>query len=540
MIADSLLNALPDLAVFVRRDGVVLAHAGGASIAALQPLRDCTDERVESVWPPEVAARLRQCARKSISLRAPVEISFEHAGQAYELHARPQGPDRALCVIRRARTEPPSFEVDSGEPPARTRLDRRGFQRRFRESTARAALAETALAVAIVRVDGVAEIARHIDARVAEQVMSTAVQRLPDVTDLAAAEPAWYVGQLGEGLLAVVLETADRDVIEARLAGLCASIRAPVAIGDAQFHLTPHVGVAVLGQDASAPRALVDNARAAAVEAERDGSQRIHFFSDSLKLRSLARLDSAKELREAIANRNFRLHYVGRHDLESGREVAAVGYLRWPHPVRGEVRPTVFVSIAEATGLALALSRAALARLGEDFAARRVGATPDTRVSFGPLRHHVLHSRFVDDMLGFLAAGAVPAERLELRIAERTFVALDPASFDPLIARGVHVVVDEVARRLASFSRLARARIHGLQLDRAWVTALRSDPVALKVCRAGIAVARALGITPIATGIDDRAQRDALVALGCRYGSGDFYAVKASSDAGARRNATTG
>jgi EAL domain-containing protein (putative c-di-GMP-specific phosphodiesterase class I) len=55
------------------------------------------------------------------------------------------------------------------------------------------------------------------------------------------------------------------------------------------------------------------------------------------------------------------------------------------------------------------------------------------------------------------------------------------------------------------------------------VTALRRDAVALRVCRAGIGVAAALGLTPIATGVDDQAQRDALLALGCSLGSGDLY-----------------
>ncbi|HEY8509820.1 MAG TPA: EAL domain-containing protein, partial [Steroidobacteraceae bacterium] len=53
--------------------------------------------------------------------------------------------------------------------------------------------------------------------------------------------------------------------------------------------------------------------------------------------------------------------------------------------------------------------------------------------------------------------------------------------------------------------------------------ALRTDEVARKVCRAGISVATALGLTPIATGVDDAAQRDALLRLGCQFGSGDLY-----------------
>ena len=89
--------------------------------------------------------------------------------------------------------------------------------------------------------------------------------------------------------------------------------------------------------------------------------------------------------------------------------------------------------------------------------------------------------------------------------------------------KGIQLVIDEVGRGMSSLVRLARAPLWGLQLDRSWATALRRDPVALKVCRAGMSVATALGLTPIATGVDDPDQRQALLALGCRHGMGDLY-----------------
>ena len=174
---------------------------------------------------------------------------------------------------------------------------------------------------------------------------------------------------MSESLLALVLECADREAIETCVTTLCASLREPVDIGDTQFHLTPFAGVAILGLDSSSPRTLLDQARAAATEARRAGSTRPRFFSDTLQLRSLARLDIARELRDAIANGDIGLRYTGRHDLHSGRLVTWAGYLRWMQPLRGEIRPVEFLKVAEATGLATRLSRAALVSLGEDFAA---------------------------------------------------------------------------------------------------------------------------------------------------------------------------
>src|SRR6516165_1285085 len=99
MSSDSLLEALPDLVVLARRDGVVLHCAGGRSTERLRP-RDASGQRFEALWPRHVAELLQHLTRKSIALRAPAEARFRDDAEEYEARAYPQGPDRAVCVIR--------------------------------------------------------------------------------------------------------------------------------------------------------------------------------------------------------------------------------------------------------------------------------------------------------------------------------------------------------------------------------------------------------------------------------------------------------
>ncbi len=520
MSTDALIENLPDLLLMMRRDGTVVAHSGGYGVADLKPGAGAIGQPIEASWPNELAALLVQLVRRSISLRTATETKFRKGPCEYEVRVTPQGPDRALCVVRPVLTAAQDSALESTDERPRPQLDRRGFLRRFRESTSLAALREKPIAVAVVHLDGIADIAQVIAPRISEQIMSTAILRLPVQEE---GEPHWYLGQLSDSLLALVLETSDRDTIERCLGKLCASLREPVAVAEAEFHLTPYAGIAILGQDASAPKLLLDHARSAATEARRSGASSMCFFTDTLRLRSLARLDIARELHEAIQNCDVRFRYVGRHDLVTGRLVTWVGYLRWVHPLRGDIRPSEFLRVAEITGLAAALSRAVLTRLREDFLELISKSEADVRISFGALRHHVLHEDFVADIEGFLAEGDVPPERLELRVSEKTLISRNPADFVALRQRGVRLVVDEVGRGLGSLDWLARTPIWGLQLDRAWTTAIRSDAVALKVCRAGVAVATALGLTPIATGVDNQEQRAALLALGCRHGTGDLY-----------------
>ena len=524
MPSPELFDALPDLVLVVKRDGTPVAHAGGRAVPELgsRSAKDFTP-----AWSETTGALVRRLVRNAIADRAPVEARFRERDEQYEVRVTPQGPDRAICVVRPALATAGNAGLEATGELRQLQLDRRGFLRRFKETISVAALRERAVAVAVLYIEEIADIAEIIATRVSEQIMSTALARLP--AHSSAGPPGWYLGQLGENLLALVVESTDRAIIETCVANVCASLREPINVGDAEFRLTPYAGVSVLGVDASNPRVLLDHARVAAAEARRSASRDVFFFSDTMQLKALARIDIARELREAIASRAIRLRYTGRHDLRTGRRVAWVGYVRWLHPLRGEIRPAEFLRVAQTTGLATSLSRSVLAHLPEDFAELSAQSDSDVRVSLGALRDHVLHEDFVADVEGFLAAGAIPPERLELRIAEKVFVARDSADLRSLQRRGVQFVVDEVGRSTSSLTSLARAPVWGLQLDRAWVQALRSDTVARNVCRAGIAMASALALTPIATGVDDTQQRDALLELGCLFGLGDLYGGFTSS-----------
>jgi predicted signal transduction protein with EAL and GGDEF domain len=519
-----LVDALPDLALLIGRDGVVLAQGGGRDTAALRPQADPVGKPLEASWPAPIAALIRQLARKAIAQRTTAEARFFADRAEYAAQASARGPDRAVCVIRTVPNIAADDSADTGARPA-PQLDRRGFLQRFKESLSWASLREAPIALAVIHIDGVTDIAQVLASQVSEQVMSAAIRRLPPPQDAGpAASPQWYLGQLSEGLLAIVIESADREPIEACIAQVCASLREPIRTGDAEFHLTPYAGVAILGQDASTPKLLLEQARAAAMEARRSGSARgIRFFTDTIKLRTIARIDLTRELRDAIANGDIRLRYTARHDLKSGRLGAWVGYLRWQHPLRGEIRPAEFLRLAAATGLAATLSRAVLAHLRRDFAVLAARREPDVCISFGALRHHVLHEEFLSDVALLVNEGGIPAKRLELRIAEKVFITRERAHSEALTRLGVRLVVDEVARGMGSLDSLARAPIWGLQLDRAWVAALCTDPIARRVCRAGIEMAAALGLVPLATGVDDAQTRDALIELGCTHGSGDLY-----------------
>lgn len=522
MSAAALIDLLPDLVFLMRRDGSVVAHMGGQAVPGFRR----QGHKLEQIWSPATAALIKQLLRRCIASRAPVETRFQEQGRSYEVRVSPQGPNQAIGVIRAALSDASGASDDAPDEPRWLGLDRRGFLRRLNDSLAMAALREMPIAVAIVHVEGISQISRTMGARVSEEIMSIAMAK---VAALLNAADAGYAGQLRENVLAVMLNTADRDAIGRSIHQLCDELRAPIETGDVTFKLTPYAGVALSGVDSSSSEALLEHARTAAGEARRSLSTQAHFYSEAMQLRSLSRLDLGRELRDAIANRDIRFRYIGRYELATGRQAASLAYLRWSHPLRGEIPPAEFLRIAVATGLAVELSRMALELIAEDFAAEAKHWSPGMRISLGPLRDHIFHEEFVGDVERALALNVLPPECLELRIAEKAFVAREAPALRALQKLGVQLVVDEAARGMASLSALAHAPIFGLQLDRAWGTAVLSDPTANKVCRATIGIANALGLAPIAAGVDSQQQRDALLEMGCRYGSGDFFRAVTNS-----------
>ena len=540
MTDKALIGAIPDLVAFIRRDGVILNHLGGRSVVGLGNRPDLEGQHVEAVWPAPVASVVVQLTRRALRSRSSGTARFVEQGSEYEARVSPHGPERVLCVIRNLTAEDSGIDAGSGtgaggEVRPQTTLARRGFLARFKQSVADATLRDRTLALCVIHLDGLADIARIIDFNISDQLTTAVLRRLSEGgADAGVGEMHRYFGQLGDGSLAAVVEgSADRQALGAVAEALCSSIEEPVSVGNATFHLTPHAGVAILGGDALTAQLLLDHARAAALEARSSGRAGVHFYSDTIRLRSLARLDVAHELQQAIADGEVRLRYIGRHDLASGRLTTVVAYLRWPHRLRGAVRPAEFVPIAEHTGLAIALSRAALARLRDDWLEMRKALGPGVRISFSALRHHLASNTFPEDVATVFESGALAPEELELRISERTLAGL-PAperTFRELAGSGVRLVIDEIGRGVTAMTSLAGLPLHALQLDRGCVVAADEKPAARKICRAAIGMAAGLELIAIATGIDSEQRRVRLAALGCTEGLGDLYAGDFRSEA---------
>src|SRR5262245_57506821 len=132
MQSPELFDTLPDLVLLVKRDGTPIAHAGGKGVSELGGSTQAGP--FVPTWSESTTALVGQLARKAIATRTPAEARFREREEEYEIRVNPQGPDRAICVIRPVLHAPADASLDATGEHRPFQLDRRGFLRRFKES----------------------------------------------------------------------------------------------------------------------------------------------------------------------------------------------------------------------------------------------------------------------------------------------------------------------------------------------------------------------------------------------------------------------
>ena len=238
---------------------------------------------------------------------------------------------------------------------------------------------------------------------------------------------------------------------------------------------------------------------------------------------SPARLAMLGELRRGIDAGQLVLHYQPQVDMDSGEVTGAEALVRWEHPTRGLLFPDEFIPLAERTGLIRQLTLAVLDQALAQ-AAQWARAGRPLAVAVNLSARSLLELTLRDDVAAALARHDVPGSMLELEITESTVMA-DPERalgvLRSLTELGLTVSIDDFGTGYSSMAYLQRLPVHGLKIDRSFVTDLGGD-VNEVIVSSSIDLARSLGLHVIAEGVEDRATWDRLSALGCHAGQGYF------------------
>ncbi|PKO33234.1 MAG: hypothetical protein CVU34_14270 [Betaproteobacteria bacterium HGW-Betaproteobacteria-7] len=308
---------------------------------------------------------------------------------------------------------------------------------------------------------------------------------------------------------------------------ILAALAPPVIAGGRDIDVAASLGLALYPEDGHDIESLLRNADAAMYAAKAAGRNTFRFYDAAMNRRASQRLALETDLRRAVGRHQLELFYQPQIRAADGRLGGAEALLRWHHPERGLVSPGEFIPLAEEAGIITELGEWALAEAARQMVAwRRQGmALPRMAVNLSPRQFHA--ADLADRLEYILAAAGAPHAWIELEITESAALAHPEGAvqvLQRLRASGIQVAMDDFGTGHSSLAMLRTLPLNVLKLDRSFVQHLPASATDAAVAEAVVTLARRLGLTVVAEGVETEAQRDFLADIGCDLLQGFLFA----------------
>jgi diguanylate cyclase (GGDEF)-like protein len=321
-------------------------------------------------------------------------------------------------------------------------------------------------------------------------------------------------------------------IIQSRVEGLGATtdlisriytaIRAPYECVGHLLTTDASIGVALAPEDGTDLNQLLRHADLAMYAAKADGGRTYRLFEPCMEARVKALRILEMDLRQAIAEGGFELHYQPLVSLLSNKIVGCEALLRWRHPKRGMVSPAEFIPVAEETGLINLLGEWALTT-----ACTEAATWPnDLKIAVNVSPVQFQSQTLALKVSAALASSGLPAHRLELEITEAVLIRDDEAALvmlHQLRAIGVRIALDDFGTGYSSLSYLQRFPFDKIKIDRCFIKDIAEPGGSACIVEAVVNIAAARHMTTTAEGVETEQQLDVLRKLGCNEMQGYLF-----------------
>jgi diguanylate cyclase (GGDEF)-like protein len=328
----------------------------------------------------------------------------------------------------------------------------------------------------------------------------------------------------GDEFAVVVRRVESREGLATLANRLVESVVQPYEINDYRIRSSVSIGIAVGPNDGKNADDLLMAADLALYAVKGTSRGTFQFYHSSMNKDINDRRQIELDLREAIERKELKLHYQPivnvRHNVVSGFEALA----RWRHPVKGMVPPAAFIPVAEDSGLIVPLGEWALME-----ACRNAAQWPgDLKVAVNLSPVQFTAPNLFDMIQQTLATTGLAPHRLELEITERIFMEDSDntlATLRRIKQLGVRIAMDDFGTGYSSLSYLRSFPFDKIKVDRAFVSDLSERNEHVVIVQAVVSIARALGMTTTAEGVETEAQHQFLAALGCDEVQGYLFSA---------------
>ena len=314
---------------------------------------------------------------------------------------------------------------------------------------------------------------------------------------------------------------------------LIESIANPYFFDGHVMHVTTSIGVSVYPQDGSDSEMLIRNADTAMYQAKDAGRNDYRFFTQEMNRTIAKRVRLENKLRNALEKGEMLLHYQPKVDLRSGEIIAAEALVRWQHPEDGLISPADFIPIAEDTGMIVPLGAWVLneaCRQNQQW--REAGLREIVMaVNLSPVQFQ--EHELINAVLAALARSGMPAGVLELEITESAMMR-NPEQAITMLNKinelGIRVSIDDFGTGYSSLSHLKKFPLDELKVDQSFVRDLSIDKDDAAIVSAVIGMAKSLGLSVTAEGVETIEQLRFLKNLDCDKMQGYYFSKPLPAD----------
>jgi len=309
----------------------------------------------------------------------------------------------------------------------------------------------------------------------------------------------------------------DGDVARPLEKIMDAFVNHPFRLNDAVFRIAARVGVAVFPDDGADADTLFRNAEAALKKAKASG-ERYLFYTQKMAEAVAGKLTLENQLRQALDNEEFVLHYQPKVNLASGKLTGAEALIRWNDPRTGLVPPGRFIPVLEETGLIYEVGRWALRQAIEDYLRWRAAGLSAVRIAVNVSPLQLRHRGFIAEIEQAIGIAAHAPAGLELEITESLImedVKHNIANLQAIRDLGVSIAIDDFGTGFSSLSYLAKLPVDTLKIDRSFVIEMTVAPEGLALVSTVIKLAHSLKLKVVAEGVETEEQSRLLRLLAC-------------------------
>ena len=315
-------------------------------------------------------------------------------------------------------------------------------------------------------------------------------------------------------------------------------IAKPFTIDSRETRVSASIGIALSTAAHESPEDVLKDADAAMRRAKSLGGSRSEVFDEAMHSRAVGRLRLESDLRIALAEAQFRVHYQPVVELATRRIVSFEALLRWQHPQQGLISPYRFIEAAENSGILVSIGQWVILQVCRQLQEWQSNATANApTITLNVSARQFADARLVNDLQEALQQTRIDPSRLQLEISE------DVAAADPKLTitvlshlkhMGIGVILDDFGTGSTSLRGLREFPLDALKIDLGLIREMQSDRVIADIVELIIALAHKMKLRVIAEGIENARQIENLLKLGCEYGQG-FYFSQPLDAMGAQR-----